>query len=240
MASVEMEKRSARAGEPRKATIASRISAELRQAILRGDMEPGAKINLDRTREAYQVSVSPLREAMARLVSDGIVEFEDQLGYRVTPVSLANLEEVTRLRIDLETLALGYSIKAGDIDWESGVIAALHRLNRTERDPASTSSIEAWEMAHTAFHLQLIAGCGMPLLLNFCAVLHNLNDRYRRIFLLQNPGDRNVRDEHKAIAEATVARNQSTACTALARHIERTGTNLRGKLAAVLPEGDSR
>lgn len=217
-----------------KETIASRVSAELREAIMRGDLPPGQKINLDRVRADLEVSLSPLREALSRLTSDGLVQAEDQRGYRVAPVSLADLEEVTRLRMDLESLALRYAIEAGDIEWESGVVAALHRLNRIERDPAVPESFEAWEVAHAAFHLQLIRGGGMPLLLHFCGVLHNINDRYRRIFLSRNPGDRDVRKEHRGIVDAAMARDTERASTLLRRHIERTGANVRKKLRVEL------
>src|SRR3712207_9157065 len=94
-----------------KKTIASRVSHEIRQAILRGDMKPGSKINLDRLRTAYDISLSPLREALSRLVADGLVELEDLRGYRVAPVSTSNLAEVTRLRVEFESLALKHSIE---------------------------------------------------------------------------------------------------------------------------------
>lgn len=217
-----------------KKTIASRVSHEIRQAILRGDMKPGSKINLDRLRTAYDISLSPLREALSRLVADGLVELEDLRGYRVAPVSTSNLAEVTRLRVEFESLALKHSIEQGDLEWESDVMRALYRLNRIERDPSRPESLEAWEEAHNDFHRQLIQGCGMPLLLRFCSVLHNLNDRYRRIFLATNPGDRDVRGEHSTIAEAAVARRSSEACETLRRHIDRTGTNLKKALAAAL------
>ena len=174
-------------------------------------MEPGSKINLDRLRTSYDISLSPLREALSRLVADGLVELEDLRGYRVAPVSTSNLAEVTRLRVEFESLALQHSIEQGDLEWESDVMRSLYRLNRIERDPARPESLEAWEEAHNDFHRQLIQGCGMPLLLRFCSVLHNLNDRYRRLFLATNPGDRDVRSEHIAIAEAAVARRSSEA-----------------------------
>lgn len=220
-----------------KKTIASRVSHEIRQAILRGDMAPGSKINLDRLRASYDISLSPLREALSRLVADGLVELEDQRGYRVAPVSANNLAEVTRLRVEFESLALHQSIERGDLDWESDVMRSLYRLNRIERDPARPESLEAWEEAHNAFHRHLVLGCGMPLLLRFCSVLHNLNDRYRRLFLAANPGDRNVRGEHIAIAESAVARHAPEACAALRHHIERTGANLMKALASALDRG---
>ncbi|MDP1732398.1 MAG: GntR family transcriptional regulator [Devosia sp.] len=74
----------------RKPTLAGRVSLELRRAILNGQLQPGEKINLDRMREDFDVSVSPIREAVSRLVGR-LVEFEDQRGFRVAPISLENL-----------------------------------------------------------------------------------------------------------------------------------------------------
>lgn len=218
-----------------KNTLASRLVDRLREAILTGALQPGSKINLDRTRELFEVSLSPLREALARLIADGLVAFEDNRGYRVTPVSLANLVEITQLRTEFECLALRNAIAAGNLSWEGDVIRALHRLNRTFRDAARPESFEQWEAAHSDFHLTLIAGCGMPQLLSFCRVLHNLNDRYRRIFLQTRPGDRNVGAEHSEIAEGAVARDVDFACGRLRDHIQRTGLNLRDHLSERMP-----
>lgn len=219
----------------RKATIASRVSAELRQAILRCELAPGAKVNLDRLRERYQVSLSPLREAVSRLVADGLVEFEDQCGYRITGVSLQNLHQVTRLRADLESLALGHAIDRHSLPWESAVVAAAHRLARTARDPAVPESIEQWEAAHTDFHLALVRGCDMPLLISYCTQLHNLNDRYRRLFITRHRGDSHAHQEHLAIAQAVGERQRDQACSLLRAHIERTGSNLASRIGDQLP-----
>src|SRR4051794_26108630 len=82
-------------------TMATQLLDRLREAIVSGQMKAASKINLSRVRESFGVSLSPLREALARLIADGLVEFEDNRGYRVAPVSLANLEEITWLREEL-------------------------------------------------------------------------------------------------------------------------------------------
>ena len=51
-----------------KSTIASQLVERLREAIVSGQLEAGAKINLLRAREIFSVSLSPLREALARLI----------------------------------------------------------------------------------------------------------------------------------------------------------------------------
>ena len=214
-----------------KNTIASQLASRLREAVVSGQLEAGSKINLDRARQQFHVSLSPLREALARLISDGLVEFEDNRGYRVASVSLSNLEEITSLREEFETYALREAMRVGDVNWEGDVMRALHRLNRTERDASRPETLEHWEALHREFHLTLIAGCKKPLLLSFCKVLLNLNDRYRRTFLRATSGDRNVSVEHSEIAQGTVARDMDYACAKLRDHIHRTGTNLRRHLA---------
>lgn len=214
-----------------KDTIAVQLAHRLREAIISGQLEAGSKINLDRARQQFQVSLSPLREGLARLVSDGLVVFEANRGYRVAPLSLANLEEITTLREEFETCALREAMRVGDSAWESTVMRTLHRLNKTERDAARPATLEQWEAAHREFHLSLIAGCGKPLLLQFCGVLLNLNDRYRRTFLNATSGDRSVAMEHSEIAQGTVSRDVEYATQKLRDHIHRTGTNLRKHLA---------
>jgi DNA-binding GntR family transcriptional regulator len=214
-----------------KNTIASQLVDRLREAIVSGQLNAGSKINLERAKENFDVSLSPLREALARLISDGLVEFEDNRGYRVAAVSLSNLEEITKLREEFEIYALRQAMTVGDVDWESDIMRSLHRLNRSVRDAGRPETLEQWEANHREFHLTLISGCRMPLLIGFCRVLLNLNDRYRRTFLRATSGDRNVSIEHSEIAQGTVARDIDFACARLHEHIHRTGTNLRRHLA---------
>lgn len=225
--------REEREGRP---TLAGRLTEELRARILSGELEPGRKLNLDRMRDELSVSVGSLREAVTRLVADGLVAAEEQRGYHVAPISLQNLEEVIRLRVELEPLALRAAIRNGGLDWETGVMAALYRLNRTARRPGDMASIEAWEAAHDAFHRALIERCDMPLLMRFHRVLMNMNDRYRRIFLATEPEERDLAEERTAIAEAATRREADRAAELLAAHIRRTGAVLRERLAGRLPE----
>jgi len=218
-----------------KNTLASHLVDRLREQILSGHLAPGAKINVESIRRNLGVSLSPLREALARLIALGLVELHDNKGYSVAPISLANLSEITQLRVEFESLALGFAIKTGGLNWESDVIRAVYKVNKTTRVENDVETLDAWERAHRQFHLTLIAGCGMPMLLNFCDLLHNLNDRYRRIFLVERGIDRNIVAEHSEIAQAAVARDQPVACEKLREHILRTGNNLKEILSTQIP-----
>lgn len=218
-------------GEAPSTTLSSSLVTRLREAIMCGDLVPGSKLNLDRMRESYGVSLSPLREALCRLESEGLVTILDQRGYRVAPVSPANLAEVIRLRVELESMALKEAMQQGDTAWESRIVAALHQLNRCKRGARSPQEQEVWEAAHRAFHAELISACGMPLLRQFCATLHDQSDRYRRIFLKNHVPDRDVPAEHAAIADAVIGRRVREATRLLCDHVERTGRNVQAALS---------
>ena len=171
-----------------KPTVAGRLAADLRESILSARLAPGERLNLDQMRAAEGVSVSAMREAVGRLVADGLIEAESQRGYRVAPISRANLAEITTLRAELEPMALRRSLTNGGLEWRTEVAAAHFRLSRTPRSAADPATLEAWEEAHDAFHAALIGRCGMPLLLRFHRQLMAMNDRYRRILLTEGAG----------------------------------------------------
>jgi DNA-binding GntR family transcriptional regulator len=206
-------------------TLATSLATRLRRAVVSGELGPGERLPLDRLREEFGVSLSPLREALSRLGSEGLVLIEDQKGYRVAPLSEEDQRHVTQMRSQFEIYALREAIAKGDLAWESEVTAALYILNRIDRK--TIEDIEVWETAHRAFHLKLISACRIPLLLQFCAVLHDHSDRYRRAYLRLNRGDKGIPAEHKQIAEAAVSRQADLACDLLRRHIERAGKNAR-------------
>lgn len=222
-----------------KRTIASRVESTLRHDILHGTLAPGSRLNLDRLRETLGVGLSPLREAVMHLVSDGLIVAEAQKGYTITPISVANLDEVCDLRLELEPYALMKSIERGGLDWEASVMGALHRLNRTERVANDQASQDAWEAANNAFHLALVERCDMPLLMKMYHSLVSLNDRYRHIYLKATGIQRDVIDEHTAIAEAAVDRRSDEACDLLRAHITRSTGNLRHLIADALPDASS-
>ena len=211
-------------------TLSTTLAEALRASILDGVLLPDTKLRLDDLREQYSVSLSPLREALARLGAEGLVVPTDKKGFRVAPVSAADLEEVTALRVNLEVWALGESIRKGDDRWEDALVATHHRLTRLEGGDRTGERLIAWEKAHRAYHITLFSACGMPVLLRFCNTLHDLSDRYRRLFLARKSPDRDVPGEHAAIYQAALARDVTGATDILRQHLQRTGTNLLREL----------
>ena len=207
--------------------LAGGLATRLRNDIVSGVLAPGTKISIDELRANYGVSLSPMREALARLTAEGFVILEDKKGFSVAPVSRENCLEVARLQKLLETQALTESINRGDAHWEEALVAASHSLSRLERSGRKDgASVDAWEQQHRRFHGALIAACGMPLLQSMCASLHDFSARYRRLFLASHAFDAAVPAEHNDILQAAINHKPREACRLMTAHIERTAENI--------------
>lgn len=204
-----------------------RASTEDIYAALRGDLlgcvfRPGERLKFTPLCERYGASVSVIREGLTRLAEQGLVEAEPRIGFRVRSLSSEDLRDLTATRIDLETLAFRYSIERGDVEWESALVAALHRLERTPmHEKGSTTLTDEWESAHVTFHSALLAGCGSPWLLGMTRTLRDAAEFYRRWSYTQQPG-RDVAGEHRGILGAALDRDADRASQLLAEHYRRT------------------
>ena len=130
------------------------------------------------------------------------------------------------------------AIVHGDVEWETAIVAAYHRLHRIPLAiPGDLSRVnEAWAAAHTTFHAALAGGCNSPWLLTLRAMLYAQTERYRHLSVALAREDRDVDAEHKAILDACLARDSDLACKRIDEHLTRT-TNilLRSPLLKATP-----
>ncbi len=199
----------------------------LRQSILECDLAPSTKIKANAVCERYGVSLGAAREALSRLVSDGLVTVAAQKGCVVAPVSWEEFEQLNELRTEIEVSCLRKSILNGDLKWESGVAGALHRLTRLHDlglDATSSHLRSDWQEAHVEFHLALVAACPNRCLLELRDTLFERTLRYRywSVGLRLASGERDVRQEHIDLARLTQARNADNACATIEEHFKKT------------------
>lgn len=206
----------------------------LREDILSARLAPDARLRIAELQTRYGLGISPLREALLRLVSEGLVVAEGQRGFAVASVSLAELRDLTRARICLEGALLTEAVAQGDDEWEVGMVAAFHRLSRTPL-PRAADDAEAtalWEERHRAFHQSLVAGCGSPWMLRMHAQLAEQTERYRRVRLFHSmpPAQlaRNVDKEHEALMQALMDRDAPRAVKLMTAHLEQTAQAVAG------------
>ena len=199
-------------------TQSDRVWETLRSDILASRILPGSKLRINDIAETTEVSLGAVREALSRLGAEGLVIAESQKGYRVTPLSAEELLDLTEARVEIERIALSRSIERGDLEWETNLVAAWHRLGRTkEREPG-----ERWPMAHAGFHHALVAACGSVKLLQIRAQLYEQSERYRRYSGPIDGYKRDVAAEHQRIFDAAVARDVDAATGAITDHLRTT------------------
>jgi DNA-binding GntR family transcriptional regulator len=206
------------------ATRATNLYEQLRTDLLDGALEPGSKLAIEALSECYSTSATPLREALNRLVADGLVEKLEQRGFAVAGISADDLAEITKTRCWLEEIALRESIAAHSTGWEEALVLAHHRLARTPRSLSDERFEDNpdWEPLHRAFHRSLVAGCGSRWLLNFCDQLADQHQRYRRLSAPRAFAKRGVKSEHQQLMEAAITGRADEAVVLLRAHYQRT------------------
>lgn len=205
-------------------TQASALCDVLRRDLLEGKLKPKQRLQLKFLMEEYAVGQTPLREALNRLASEGLVEVRDQRGFVVAGISADELRELTRTRCWLEERALRESMAAAAQDWEENLVLAWHRLAKAPRSLSTETFVSnpEWERLHRAFHRQLIAGCGSKYLISYCEQLADLLYRYRQLSIRRAFQSRNVRDEHETILKAVVDGDADRAVALLTDHYRST------------------
>lgn len=221
----------ARSAAP-EATLSSAAYERLRRQILSGRLEPERRLTMEFLKAEYQVGVTPVREALNRLISEGLVELEDNRGFRVARVSAGEMRDLFETRCLIENQALRLAMARREQEWLDSVVLSYHRMHYRPRwdDPGSLS--EEWEALHRTYHMALIAGCGLATLTAFCDRLNLRTERYRRLSLVYERGERDPDREHRAIFEAVMEGDADRAARELQHHYRLTAEILSNGFAA--------
>lgn len=223
--------RAAKASES--GNLSERAHACIRRDILNGSLFPGEKLQLEAVSDRYGIGLAPVREALNRLSSEGLVERKSQRGFFVAVISMADLEELVQTRIWLETKALEESIRNADEAWEEQLVLSYHRLARTQRRlplEATPATSEEWELRHKEFHMLLIDRCGSSWLTGFCSTMMDQAVRYRNLSMNTHPNQlrrEGAAAEHEAILKAALDHDIPLACRLLTEHYIATLEGLR-------------
>ncbi len=201
-------------------SIADQAYDRIRQDIIFGRLEPGSRLRLERMSSAYGASVSTLREIFGRLSSEGLVVAEGQRGFQVAPVSPGGFRDVAAMRLLLETHAIPSSFKAGDLEWESRLVAAHHKLAVLERRmmAGEAAGAETWKRYDREFHQTLIEACDSQTLLDLYAGVFDQYLRYQMVAVVFRGAI--AAEEHRRLLECALARDADGACRLLAEHVD--------------------
>ncbi|MDB5625061.1 MAG: GntR family transcriptional regulator, partial [Tardiphaga sp.] len=135
-------------------TLSERAAGLVQRDILAGDLAPGARLGIVELAKRYEIGATPLREALSRLMSRGLIVGIGQRGFRVADISRDDLLDITQMRTVIEVDALRRSMAEGGDTWEAGILAALHLMRRyIERTgDGFREGADDFDMLHKGFH----------------------------------------------------------------------------------------
>src|ERR1700722_17822271 len=205
------------------ASLTQRAYDLLREALLDCRFEPGEPLRIGELCKRLDASQGAVREALSRLTSEGLVEARPQRGFRVTPISAADLRDLTAARIEIEELCLRHAIDAGDVRWEARLVAAFHQLSRTPPlEPGPQRRFDRrFNALHHSFFDVLVSSCDSLWLARVRQMLQIQELRYHGRSPPPAPGERDLVGELREVMDAAIARDSDWACRLLALHMRR-------------------
>jgi DNA-binding GntR family transcriptional regulator len=182
-------------------SVVDQVHAELLGRIVAGELPPGSRLRQEALADELGVSRTPLREALARLVSEGLVEFVPNRGATVASRDFSDMEEAWRARLVIEP-------GAARLAAERREPAAIERMGLSVvRQRSVADDVTASFALNRDFHLALVAASGNTHLLQFSELLW-LSRIGVPIFARQARDRDQVlawADDHAAIAETVAA-----------------------------------
>ena len=208
------------AGLPRKSspdagsTLSARVYALMRTDILEMRLQPGSRLVIDDLRERYGAGLSPLREALSRLLNEGLVVGEEWRGFRVAPLTEEDLYDLTDMRREIEILTVTRSVARANDKWTADLTRAYRQMSQAGLK--RSNRLDEWLDSHHSFHGILVRECGSPRLIKLRQQLFDHFMRYLQLAPQRTRGGFIDDTAHHDLFDAAIARDTQR-CVALVR-----------------------
>jgi len=197
----------------------------LRDAIIRGQLAEGEILRQDTLAQMFNISRIPVREALQRLEAQGLVTSTRYKGVVVTPMSIAEIEEVFEFRALLEPRVIAFAVP--QMTEQSLAQARAY----CEAFAAETHPTR-WGDLNRQFHSALYADARRPYFMSVIDKTNDRIDRYVRAQLELTHGMERARRDHQAILDACAAGDAQAAADLTREHIVNAGRTLVAFLKA--------
>lgn len=187
----------------------------LRDAIISGIIPVGERINEKKYSMELNVSRTPIREALYRMQSEGIIEHIPNYGFVIRKVSVEDAEEIYKLRVALDTLA---SINAMQLMTENDFKEMKLLLDKTEESEENADIANVINLFYE-FNEMIYTYSNMPILRSIIHNLRNYLTRFRDISLLDANRRRKAFDEHKLIYYCLRDKDEKELTSLISKHL---------------------
>ncbi|MFE7707601.1 GntR family transcriptional regulator [Streptomyces sp. NPDC057486] len=189
----------------------------IREGILSGEFEPGTVLQQATLARTIGISTTPLREALRRLKSEGLVELDAHRDARVAPLTAEEARDLLEIRLSLDPLAAALAAQRRTKD-------DIRRIRELVKDvkPLLSNPTTRDLGAHRAFHQAVIEASHNDLLIATLGGLWDKADRYRRLGLeaVRTQEERDQKDhEHHELVDAVVRGDSDGAAEVMRQHI---------------------
>jgi DNA-binding GntR family transcriptional regulator len=196
-------------------TLADSVSARLTEEIVTGARPPGSRLDENTIAQHFQVSRTPVREALRQLTASELVEWRPRQGAVVATISAHQMVAMFEIMAEYEGIAGRFAARRMSEDER----AALQEHHKRCEPYAVAKDRENYQRLNRSFHIALYEGSHNSYL---CAQATALYDRLApyRTYELNRPGElMRVFREHAAIVDAIVARDADAARRIAGHHI---------------------
>lgn len=212
-------------------TRAENLRRSLEQQIVRGELRPGDRLDEVELAERFNVSRTPVREALHALAAGGLIEMRSRQGATVSTVSISMLLEMFQIMAELEGLCASFAARRANTTQRRNLQAIHERLVRVIQDDEP----EVFYEVNREFHEAIYDASNSEFIAEQTLALRNRVSPYRR-YVTFLPGRMGATlDEHERVLNAILAADSAGAQAAMRDHVTLLGDNLTDFIAAIPP-----
>ncbi|WP_319483075.1 GntR family transcriptional regulator [uncultured Cohaesibacter sp.] len=213
-------------------SLADQAYCQLREDIITCKLHPGNDLSEQDLAESLKMSKTPVREALARLALEGLVEVFPRRGYRVTPVTVKSVNDVFTVRKALE----GVACELAAVRMDGSEIDQVEELSQARYIPGEEPTVASFIKANNAFHSAIAEASRVPRLKQ---LIDSYLEESTRLFhmgaAVRDVNPETIKD-HARIVTALRAHDPDAAREAIHEHTENTR---HGLLTALISDRES-
>ena len=202
---------------PARKSLGQYVYENLRQAIVRGELDPGSRVVESRVAEALGISRTPVREAIHKLEREGLLSQNPTSGFSVKGLSRADIEETFGIRSVLES----YAARLAAIKHRQEELEPLEEKINEYQQCLDRKDMEALPRINTEFHDLLYALSRSPRLIKMINDLKDQIFRFRQVILKMEEMAKISNNDHRLMLQSIRERDADVVEKLVREHILR-------------------
>jgi DNA-binding GntR family transcriptional regulator len=196
-------------------TTVDKLANDMAEAILSGEFAPGYRLDEQLLAQRYNVSRTPVREALRQLATTGLIETRPRRGAIVTQVTSKQLEELFVAMAELEATCA----RLAAMSMSPTERRRLQALHERMGDPARQQDAKTFADDNHLLHTMIYAGAHNSVIEDMATTMRRRLSPFRRAqFQLEGRPPRSFA-EHDAVVSAIIAGNPAAAHAAMLHHV---------------------